>query len=140
MRSMLLETGFASFPLPFTNWRLEKKNCYKIQNCFQEVKPYFDPAVEIYLDKYKNHFPFPSFRDQEFREGEKCSVKSLPLPRFKGSLTRDFRLQVFVINQCPSAPEYPIWTISNFFENSWRYSRMNVYQRCQRHWRKKRKF
>jgi hypothetical protein len=39
------------------------------------VKPYFDPAVEIYLDKYKNHFPFPGFRDQEFREGEKYSVE-----------------------------------------------------------------
>ncbi len=37
------------------------------------------------------------------------------------------------------APEYPIRTISNFFENSWRYSRINVYQRCQQHQRKKRK-
>ncbi len=41
------------------------------------MKPYFDPAVEIYLDKYKNHFPFPGFRDQEFREGEKYSVEFL---------------------------------------------------------------
>jgi hypothetical protein len=49
------------------------------------VKPYFDPAVKIYLDKYKNHFPFPGFRDQEFREGEKCIVESLPFPRFQGS-------------------------------------------------------
>ncbi len=47
------------------------------------MKPYFDPAVEIYLDKYKNHFPFPGFRDQEFREGEKFSVEYLPF--IKGS-------------------------------------------------------
>ena len=38
------------------------------------MKPYFDPAVEIYLDKYKNHFPFPGFRDQEFREAFRKSV------------------------------------------------------------------
>ncbi len=50
--------------------------------------------------------------------------------KIKGSLTR-------FINQCPRAPEYPIRTISNFFENSRRYSRMNVYRRCQRHQRKK---
>jgi hypothetical protein len=65
---------FASFLLSFTKWRREKKNCDQIQTCFQEVKPYFDPAVGIYLDKYKNHFPFPGFRDQEFREGEKHTV------------------------------------------------------------------
>jgi hypothetical protein len=35
---------------------------------------------------------------------------------------------------------YPIRTISNFFENSRRYSQMNVYQRCQWHRQKKRKF
>jgi hypothetical protein len=52
------------------------------------VKPYFDPAVEIYLDKYKNHFPFPGFRDQEFREGEKYSVEPIPLPRLQGSGVR----------------------------------------------------
>ncbi len=44
----------------------------------------------------------------------------------KGSLTRDFQLQVF-FNRA----------ISNFFLNSRRYSQMNVYQRCQGHRRKK---
>ncbi len=33
---------------------------------------------------------------------------------FKGSLTRDFRLQV----SFPLDPEYPIGVISNFYENS----------------------
>ncbi len=42
------------------------------------MKTYFDPAVEIYLDKYKNHFPFPGFRDQEFREGENHTVQDTP--------------------------------------------------------------
>jgi hypothetical protein len=77
MRCMLLEIGFASFLLQSCrsqNGGVREKNGYKIQHCFQEVKPYFDPAVEIYLDKYKNHFPFPGFRDQEFREGEKHTV------------------------------------------------------------------
>jgi hypothetical protein len=57
----------------------------------------------------------------------------------KGSLTWDFRHQIFFINQCPPGPEYPIRAISNFFENSQRYLRMNVHQRCQRHRQKKRK-
>ncbi len=34
----------------------------------------------------------------------------------KGSLTQDFRHQIFFINQCPRAPEYPIRTISIFFQ------------------------
>ncbi len=33
---------------------------------------------------------------------------------FKGTVSRDFLLQVFFINQFPPAPEYPIWTVSNF--------------------------
>jgi hypothetical protein len=52
------------------------------------VKPYFDPAVEIYLEKYKNHFPFPGFRDQEFREGEKYSVE-FPFPGFRDQEYRE---------------------------------------------------
>jgi len=52
---------------------------------------------------------------------------------FKGSLTRDFWLQVFFI--FPQAPKYSIGAVSNFFENSRRYSRINVYHQCQRHWR-----
>ncbi len=45
--------------------------------------------------------------------------------KVKGSLTRDFHYQIFLVNQCPPGP-YHIRTISNFFENSRRYSRMNV--------------
>jgi hypothetical protein len=33
------------------------------------------------------------------------------------------------MNQFPQTPEYPIRAISNFFENSWRYSQLNVH-----HW------
>ncbi len=39
----------------------------------------------------------------------------------------------------PRAHEHPVRTVSNFFEHSQRYLRMKVYQRCQRHRRKKRK-
>ncbi len=54
----------------------------------------------------------------------------------KGSLTRDFLLQVFPMNQCPPrAYEYSHEAISIFFGNSRRYSRMTVYHRCQpRRW------
>ncbi len=33
----------------------------------------------------------------------------------------------------PPAPEYSIRTVSNFFENSWRYSQVNVHHRYQQH-------
>jgi len=35
----------------------------------------------------------------------------------------------------PWAPKNLIWTVSIFFENSRRFSRMKVFQRCQWHWR-----
>ncbi len=53
---------------------------------------------------------------------------------FKGSLAWDFQLQVFFTNQFPWAPEYPMRTVTlQIFENSLRYSRMDIYQRCQWH-------
>ncbi len=50
---------------------------------------------------------------------------------FKGNLIRDFRLQVFSRISFPLASEYPIGNISNFYENSWRYSQSCVNRRCQ---------
>jgi hypothetical protein len=35
---------------------------------------------------------------------------------FKGTVSRDFLLLVFFMNQFPPAPEYSIKTISNFFK------------------------
>ena len=37
------------------------------------------------------------------------------------------------MNQFPPSPRYPIRTVSNFFENSGRYSRVKVHHRYQRH-------
>ncbi len=51
----------------------------------------------------------------------------------KGTVSRDFLLLVFFINQFPPAPEYPIWAVSNFFENSRRYSQIKVDHRCRWH-------
>ncbi len=45
---------------------------------------------------------------------------------FKGSLTQDFRLQVCSRISFPLASEYPIGAISNFYENSRRYSQFRV--------------
>jgi hypothetical protein len=44
--------------------------------------------------------------------------------QFKGSLTQDFRLQVFFMNQCPPGPQVFHWSLFDFFENSLRYSRL----------------
>jgi hypothetical protein len=44
----------------------------------------------------------------------------------KGTESRDFLLLVLFMNQFPPAPEYSIKTVSNFFENSLRYSQLKV--------------
>ncbi len=51
----------------------------------------------------------------------------------QGSLTRDFRLQVFSWISFPRGPEYTNTAISNFYENSQRYSQFCVYRQCRWH-------
>ncbi len=51
----------------------------------------------------------------------------------KGTVSRDFLLLVYFMNQFPQAPEYTIRAVSNFFENSRRYSQLKVDHRYQRH-------
>jgi hypothetical protein len=48
-------------------------------------------------------------------------------------MSRDFLLLVFFMNRFPQAPEYTIRAVSNFFENSRRYSQLKVDHRYQRH-------
>ncbi len=59
----------------------------------------------------------------------------------KGTVSRDFLLLVFFMNQFPQAPEYLIRTVSNLFENSRRYLQLNVDHRCRWHrWQMKKIF
>ncbi len=51
----------------------------------------------------------------------------------KGTVSRDFLLQVFFMNHLPQAPDNIIRIISNFFENLRRYLQVKVHHRCQRH-------
>ncbi len=51
----------------------------------------------------------------------------------KGTVSRDFLLLVFFLNQFPPSLWLYHRAISNFFENSWRYSQLKVCHRCQRH-------
>ncbi len=57
----------------------------------------------------------------------------------KGVWHEIFDFRFFSKISVPRASEYLIGIISNFFENSRRYSRMNVCQRCQRHRQKMKK-
>ncbi len=50
----------------------------------------------------------------------------------KGTVSRDFLLLVFSWISFPQDPEYTIRAVSNFFENSWRYSQLKVDHRYQR--------
>jgi hypothetical protein len=60
---------------------------------------------------------------------------------FKGTVSRDFLLLVFFINQFPPSPTVSSRTVSNFFENSRRYSHLKVDHRCRWHrWQMKKIF
>ncbi len=54
--------------------------------------------------------------------------------RLKGVWHEIFDLRFFSWIIVTWAPEYSIGAVSNFFKNSRRYSQMNVYHQCQRHW------
>ncbi len=54
----------------------------------------------------------------------------------KGVWHEIFDLSFFSWISVPQAPKYSIGAVLNFFENSGRYSQINVYHRCQRHRRK----
>ncbi len=51
----------------------------------------------------------------------------------KGTVSRDFLLLVLFMNQFPPAPDYTIRAVSIFFENSRRYSQLQVCHRYQLH-------
>ncbi len=53
--------------------------------------------------------------------------------KIKGTVSRDFCFWFFSSISFPPAPEYPIRTVSNFFENSRRYSQLNIDHRCRWH-------
>jgi len=117
-----------------------------------------------HLSIYDQPFQFSTYQQRNVggKVQQTCSVTCTSL---KGSLTRDFRLQVFFMNQCPPGPQVPsnrvisssfshttffsqnfmkvpfifflavnsLNLIFEFFQNSQRYSRFNVYHRCQQH-------
>ncbi len=51
----------------------------------------------------------------------------------KGQCHEIFDFCFFSLIRFPQAPEYTIMVVSNFFENSLRYSQLKVCHRCQRH-------
>jgi hypothetical protein len=69
-----------------------------------------------------------------------CSVQNMDSintgihqARLKGQCHEIFCFWLFSCISFPPAPEYPIRTVSNFFENSQRYSQVKVHHRYQRH-------
>jgi hypothetical protein len=52
---------------------------------------------------------------------------------FKGTVSQDFLLLVFLMISFPPTTKYCIRTVSNFFVNSRRYSQVKVHHRYQRH-------
>jgi hypothetical protein len=65
--------------------------------------------------------------------GFSVTVSLALLADLKGTVSRDFLLLVF-FSESVYPQQYPIRTVSNFFENSWRYSQVEVHHhRYQRH-------
>ncbi len=60
--------------------------------------------------------------------------KDSPGTPLKGQCHEIFCFWFFSWISFPPAPEYPIRTVLNFFENSRRYSQVKVHHRYQRHW------
>ncbi len=58
---------------------------------------------------------------------------NIRLLTLKGTMSRDFLPLVFSWISLSLAPEYPIRTVSNFFENSRRYSQVKVHHQYQQH-------
>jgi hypothetical protein len=64
----------------------------------------------------------------------KKAGKYSKMSSLKGQCHEIFCFWFFSWVSFPSAPEYPIRTVSNFFENLRRYSQVKVHHRYQRHW------
>ncbi len=82
----------------------------------------------------------------EYEMMEWANVLALSSLCFKGQCHEIFCFWFFSMNQFPPAPEYPISTVTNFFQSSRRYSQVKVHHRyqqhrwqichrCHRHWR-----
>ncbi len=71
-----------------------------------------------------------------YREGQPLGLwlQSVALPKhLKGQCHEIFCFWFFLWISFPPAPEFLIRTVSNFFENSRRYSQVKVRHWCQRH-------
>ncbi len=119
------------------------KEAYMIGNLTSSVFLY---TVSWYLERARVNLQ-PIHSPTWFPPPTKWKKKFWPPSTFfpfcivlKGVWHEIFNFRFFSKISVPRASEYLIGIISNFFENSRRYSRMNVCQRCQRHRRKKIKF
>ncbi len=69
-----------------------------------------------------------------FRAGHDRGINKWSKPKeLKGQCHETFDFWFFSSISFPQAYEYTSMAISNFFENSRRYSRLKVHHRCQRH-------
>ncbi len=71
-------------------------------------------------------------RGQVDMETPSSNYRLLP-DLFKGTVPRDFRLQVFYRDRFPPRPWLYHWGHFEFFENSRRYSQLKMHHRCQGH-------
>ncbi len=70
-----------------------------------------------------------------FQQADALPTGGAPHPQcyVKGTLSRDFLLLVYFMNQFPQAPDYTIRAVSKSVENSRRYSQLKVcHRRCSR--------
>ncbi len=75
---------------------------------------------------------FCNFKHVQYSTAEYSQLGYSPWRWLNGQYAEIFCFWFFSWISFPPAPEYSISTVSNFFENSWRYSQVKVHHRYQR--------
>jgi hypothetical protein len=93
------------------------------------------PDINIYIWlKVGSKFDRSSLKSEARRFSEKSVRPPHPARAFRGTVSRDLLLQVFFHESSyPQAPENSIQVISNFLENSQKYSQVMMHHRYQRY-------
>ncbi len=119
-------TWFILLQICFQNMSLIKQ--HRIKWIFEQIK------MKHWWDRYK------TTKNPDENPDLPMDVKNLkkkqnpPTKNLKGTVPRDFWLQVFSWISFPQAPESTIIVISNFLENLWRYYQHKVPHRWHWHW------
>ncbi len=110
--------------------KFEKKSIYKPIRTICHGSRNRNSSILHFLNLTK----YPGWKNDFKNLGKMvCLHNMCHIFHLKGQCHEIFCFWFFLWISFPPAPEYPISTVSNFFENSRRYSQVKVHHRCQWH-------